>query len=211
VIVESWCDLTTVMVLPWAEAGYVCYCIDLQHPPGETIDENGIVRVGADARIWVPPYSPDDVSIRFAFPPCTHLANSGNRWKQGKGLPAFIEALQLVDAMRQRCETSDAPYALENPVGPLSTYWRKPDFTFDPCDFGGYLNPPGDAYTKRTCLWTGNGFKFPVKRRVEPIEGSKMHKLPPSANRANLRAATPAGFAQAVFEANHEFIRREAA
>jgi hypothetical protein len=43
---------------------------------------------------------------------------------------------------------------------------------------------------------------MPPKNRVEPIEGSKMHLLPPSAERANLRSATPEGFAQAVFEAN---------
>ena len=24
---------------------------------------------------------------------------------------------------------------------------------FDPCDYGGYLDPIGDEYTKRTCLW----------------------------------------------------------
>jgi len=65
-----------------------------------------------------------------------------------------------------------------------------------------YLEPPGDTYTKKTCLWTGGGFKMPEKRSVEPTEGSKMHLMPPSENRANLRSATPMGFAQAVFEAN---------
>ena len=43
---------------------------------------------------------------------------------------------------------------------------------------------------------------MPEKHRVEPTEGSKMHLLPPSEDRANLRSATPMGFAQAVFEAN---------
>jgi hypothetical protein len=57
---------------------------------------------------------------------------------------------------------------LENPVGVLSSYWRKPDHTFDPCDYGGYLNPAGDAYTKKTCLWTGGGFIMPGKKPVDP-------------------------------------------
>ena len=63
---------------------------------------------------------------------------------------------------------------LENPVGVLSSYWRKPDHTFDPCDYGGYLNPAGDAYTKKTCLWTGGGFIMPKKKPVEPVGGSRM-------------------------------------
>lgn len=73
---------------------------------------------------------------------------------------------------------------------------------FDPFEYGGYLDPPGDAYTKKTCLWTGNGFRMPAKWPVEPTEGSLMHLLPPSEDRANLRSATPQGFANAVFAAN---------
>ena len=38
---------------PWAEAGYECYCIDLQHPSGETRDGN-ITFVGGDMREWRP-------------------------------------------------------------------------------------------------------------------------------------------------------------
>jgi hypothetical protein len=91
---------------------------------------------------------------------------------------------------------------IENPVSTVSSYWRKPDFTFDPCDYGGYLIPPGDAYTKKTCLWTGNGFVMPKPKAVKAIEGSRMHRLPPSKNRAAPRSVTPKAFAQAVFEAN---------
>jgi len=67
---------------------------------------------------------------------------------------------------------------IENSVSTVSTSWRKPDFTFDPCDFGGYLNPPGDAYAKKTCLWTGNGFVMSKIKRISPIEGRRMHRFP---------------------------------
>jgi len=73
---------------------------------------------------------------------------------------------------------------------------------FDPCDYGGYLMPPGDAYTKRTCLWTGGGFVLPAKRGIAPVEGSRMHRLPPGPERANRRSETPLGFARTVFAAN---------
>lgn len=200
-IVLSLFDYTCNMVAPWAAAGFLCYCVDAQHPAGESITGN-IVRVGADVREWLPPYVP--VKILFAFPPCTNVAVSGARWFQDKGIGALIQSLELFETSIRLAEWTRAPYLIENPVSTISTYWRKPDHVFDPCDFGNYLIPPGDAYTKRTCLWTGNGFVMPTVKPVRPHEGSRMHDLGPSAERANLRSATPKGFAQAVFETNAE-------
>lgn len=199
-IVVSLCDHTGNMVEPWAKAGYLCYCVDLQHQAGEHREGN-IVRVGADIREWLPPYAP--VEMLFAFPPCTHVAVSGARWFQDKGLGSLIESLQLFDAAVRLAEWAKAPYMIENPVSTVSTYWRKPDHIFDPCDYGGYFEPPVDAYTKKTCLWIGHGFRMPKPRSVLPREGSRMHHLPPSTTRSNLRSVTPKGFAQAVFEANN--------
>ena len=197
-LVLSLCDYSGIMVKPWAEAGYDCMTVDLDVLPG-----NEAFAVKADVREFKLP--PTDIHIVFAFPPCNSMAVSGSRWMKTKGLGALIEALQLVEACRVLCEDSDAPWMIENPISTLSTYWREPDFTFDPCDFG-------DPYTKRTCLWTGGGFKMPncepmplfgdPGTRVEPTEGSKMHKLGPSPDRARLRSQTPPGFAKAVFEAN---------
>ena len=198
-IVVSLFDFTENMVKPWANAGFLCYCVDLRHPAGETREGN-IIRVGADVREWLPPYGP--VKILFAFPPCTHVAVSGARWFRDKGLGGLIQSLQLFDAAVRIAEWTGAPYLIENPVSTVSTYWRAPDYTFNPCDYGGYLVPPADAYTKRTCLWTGNGFVMPEVKPVAPFEGSRMHRLSPSASRAGIRSATPQGFAQAVFEAN---------
>jgi hypothetical protein len=187
------------MVQPWAEAGYECWCVDTQHDPGYRKQEN-ITYVGADLRYPLP--LPAAVAIAFAFPPCTHLAASGARWFKGKGLKALSEGIELVGICADLCEKTGAPWMLENPIGSLSTYWRKPDYRFDPCDYGGYLDPIGDQYTKKTCLWVGNGFKMPPPKAVTAIEGSRMHLIPPSETRANLRSETPAGFARAVFEAN---------
>ncbi len=196
--VLSLCDRTGNMARPWADAGYDCLCIDIQH---EGIHKDGrITYIGADLREWLPP--PRKYAIVFAFPPCTNLAVSGARWFRGKGIGGLSEAIELVEACRRICEWAEAPWMLENPVSVLSSYWRKPDYTFDPCDYGGYLDPPGDAYTKKTCLWTGGGFIMPDKRPVAPTEGSKMHLLPPSDNRGELRSITPEGFARAVMLAN---------
>ena len=186
------------MVRPWADAGYECLCVDIQHEGART--EGNIAFVGADVRFWMPP--PRRYEIVFAFPPCTNLAVSGARWFTQKGMGGLMGALEIVEACRRICEWSEAPWMIENPVSTISSYWRKPDHTFDPCEYGGYLDPPGDAYTKRTCLWTGGGFVMPDRRPVAPVEGSKMHRLPPSADRGNLRSVTPMGFAGAVMLAN---------
>jgi hypothetical protein len=189
------------MVEPWAKAGFLCYCVDLQHPAGEHRQGN-VTRVGADVREWLPPYS--KIKTLFAFPPCTHVAVSGARWFKDKGLRALIESLQLFDATVRLAEWSKAPYMIENPVSTVSSYWRKPDHTFHPFEYGGYLRGGNDGYTKRTCLWTGNGFVMPKRKAVMPVLGSALHLLPPSPQRAALRSVTPRGFAQAVFEANSQ-------
>jgi hypothetical protein len=189
------------MARPWAKAGFLCYCVDLQHQPGEQRTGN-IIRIGADVREWLPPYA--KVKILFAFPPCTHVAVSGARWFKDKGLGALIDALELFEATVRLAEWTEAPYMIENPVSTVSTYWRKPDHSFDPFEYGGYARSKADAYTKRTCLWTGNGFVMPERKGVAPGLGSKMHRLAPSPQRSALRSSTPRGFAQAVFEANVE-------
>lgn len=194
-------DFTTNMAKPWAEAGYTCYCVDIQHPAGETRDGN-IIRVGANAHDWLPPRGA--IAFFAAFTPCTDVAVSGARWFQDKGLGALIEALRLFDVSVKLAEWSGAPYLIENPVSVVSSYWRKPDHIFQPWQYG-------DNYTKKTCLWTGGGFRMPAPKLLEPpLDVSrKIWLMPPGPDRANKRSETPMGFARAVFEANHR--RQEAA
>ncbi|BAR57620.1 hypothetical protein ACVIWV_006149 [Bradyrhizobium diazoefficiens] len=191
-IVLSLCDRTGTMVLPWIEAGYSAITVDLQPAPREHHRRQHVV---ADITQWrYPPHLPRPVIV-FAFPPCSHLAVSGARWWfKGKGLGALIHALQVVDASRRACEDSGAPYMIENPVSTLSTYWRDPDYTFDPCDYDA-------PYTKQTCLWVGGGFVMPEKVRVgdlfaeptcvEPVLGSAILNFSPTADRADTRRITP--------------------
>jgi hypothetical protein len=199
VTVLSLCDRTGVMVRPWLEAGHDCIVVDLQH---EGVTTSGrMTRVGADVRDWWPPE--DDYEAVFAFPPCTHLAVSGARWFRDKGLGKLIDALTIVERCRNICDRLGAPWMLENPVGVLSSYWRDPDFIFDPYEFAGWAqDPDAEAYTKRTCLWVGHGWQPPIKRPVAPTLGSLFHKTPPSADRGDIRSVTPSGFAYAVYAAN---------
>mgnify|MGYP003421247268 len=191
----SLCDYTGNMLKPWALAGHECVAVDLaQDNPGF---RDGINYVCAD----VFSYSVDEpFDYVFAFPPCTDLAVSGARWWEQKGIRATIESLQLVEACLTICKTATKSWMIENPVGRLSSAWRKPDYTFDPCDYG-------DPYTKKTCLWVGGDFIMPEKAPVEPVrvcaQGSWLQQLGGKSEKTKrLRSTTPMGFACAVYLAN---------
>jgi hypothetical protein len=209
-IVDSLCDLTGNMVRPWAEAGYECNCYDIQ-PPKVLVEEfpsGGIIRHWT-RNVMSLNFDGRRRAAVFAFPPCTDLSSSGARWFAVKGLQTLIDALDVVEACRRYCDESGAPWMLENPVGRLSTCWRKPDFMFHPFEYAGYPGGESDTYTKRTCLWTGGGFVMPEKRTIEGAEiDDRIHKMPPSADRGNLRSVTPMGFAYAVFAANYDCVAR---
>jgi hypothetical protein len=192
------------MVQPWLEAGYTAVIVDQQHERGVRKD-GPLFRIGCDVRT----YDPLDIRpvVVFAFPPCTHLANSGNRHKRDKGLEALYEALGLVIACKRICEASDAPWMLENPVGSLSTYWREPDYTFHPWQ---YTTP---KEKKRTCIWAGNNFVIPpIEVEAEPADVQEtIWKMPPSKDRGDKRSITPEGWARAVFQANEPWVRARVA
>jgi hypothetical protein len=202
-IVLSLCDRTGVMVQPWLAAGYECWIVDVQHPTGVTRDGR-LATIGADVRAFALRGTPLDTAIVFAFPPCTHLANSGNRYKRDKGLEALREALDLVIACKRICEGSGAPWMIENPIGSLSTYWREPDATFQPWE---YTTP---KEKKRTCLWVGNNFVIPQREVfTEPADVKEScWKASPGPDRGDKRSITPEGFARAVFAANEPWIRQ---
>ncbi|WP_027710321.1 hypothetical protein [Zooshikella ganghwensis] len=200
-------DFTGEMVKPWLEAGYECWIIDVQHKPGIN-RKNNLVKVGADIRFgWLPPAEIiDQIKFIAAFPPCDHLAVSGARWFKGKGLRSLGLSIDLFATATEICEWSGAPYLIENPVSTISTYWRKPDYTFHPWQYCGY--EPNDEYTKKTCLWTGGGFVMPEPyhpNKVNPDD--RIHKCSPSADRKNIRSITPFGFAKAVYLANSKMFK----
>lgn len=217
-------DESANMVRPWAEDGHQCYCYDIQNGFKMEWTKNG------GSIQWIPAdlFDPDTQQqildlkpdILFAFPPCTDLAVSGARHfeKKRQADPQFqVKAMQLFLIGAQLAINLGIPYMIENPVSVASTMWRKPDHSFHPFQYGGYLRPEtavhprypdiipaADAYTKKTCLWTGNGFKMPYALPV-PHAGVNHGWLKlggKSARTKKIRSETPRGFAIAVKEAN---------
>jgi hypothetical protein len=175
-IILDLCGGTGAWSKPYRDAGY---------------DVRVITLPGQDVREYIPTQNVYGV---LAAPPCNDLAASGARWWKGKGKGALLNALSIADAcMRIILLTNPVFWALENPVGRLRDYYGDPLLIFHPCDYG-------DPYTKKTLIW--GDFNLPEKSPVDPIDGSKMHLMSPSEDRAELRSVTPKGFAKAFFEAN---------
>lgn len=200
------CDKTGRAAEPWAAAGIECWCVDIQHSIRQDRTEGLIHFVWGDVRSWRPPEGRRIVFVGV-FTPCTHQTVAGARDFEKKGGYMLRDGLEMFEAGRQAAAWSGAPFFCENPVSVLSSipHIGKPDHYFHPHEFAGYLpeaEQGEEAYTKKTCLWTGNGFVMPEKRSVEPVLGSKMWKLPPGDDRADLRSATPRGFSLANYLAN---------
>lgn len=209
-IVISLCDITGVAAAPWVAAGYNAILVDPQHPEGVTVD--GLVtKVGCvidHPETWKVLHAAIATGkVRFVhgFPPCTDLAVSGNRWKEDKRKadPAFeFKAMQVVWQCHVISELAQCPYFVENPIGRVSAFWRKPDHIFQPWHYTGFC--ANDHYKKKTCLWTGGGFRMPVPfmRAYKEEPDERIYRCAPGEERENFRSATPRGFALAVFFSN---------
>ncbi len=184
-VILSLCDRSGEWPRPYAENGYDVISLDLDR--------------GEDVRLLRVTDLPEIYGV-LAAPPCTEFAVSGARWWSEKPPELLVEGLSVVDAcLRIIYAVKPVFWALENPVGRLKHYIGDYQFSFNPCDFGGYGDEE-DAYTKKTLLW--GVFNPPISKPVYPVLGSKLHKLPPSKDRAMLRSLTPKGFSRAFYEAN---------
>ena len=85
--------------------------------------------------------------MMIAFPPCTHLASSGARYFKQK--IADGRQQQGIDFFMKLANADIDRIAIENPIGVMSTKYRKPDQIIQPYQFG-------DKAQKSTCLWLKN-------------------------------------------------------
>ena len=124
----------------------------------------------------------------LAFPPCTHLSVSGARWfkekrkdgRQQQGIDFFMNFVDM------DCEK----ISIENPIGIMSTLYRKPDQIIQPWQFG-------HGETKSTCLWLKG---LPLLKSTNIVEGRehRIWKMSPSEDRGRMRSKTYKGIAMAM-------------
>ena len=123
----------------------------------------------------------------IAFPPCTDLSVSGARWfkekqadgRQQKSIEFFLQFTRL-----------SCKWAIENPIGVMSTTFRKPDQIIQPWQFG-------HGETKATCLWL-NGLPKLIPTDVVEGREQRIWKMPPSPDRGKQRSKTFTGIAKAM-------------
>lgn len=115
----------------------------------------------------------DHWDMMIAFPPCTHLAVSGAKHfakkredgRQQQGIDFFMSIINAPISL----------IAVENPVGIMSSIYRKPDQIINPYEFGHNVS-------KKTCLWLQN---LPLLKATNIVDkgeyitfpsGKRMHK-----------------------------------
>jgi site-specific DNA-cytosine methylase len=103
--------------------------------------------------------------LMIAHPPCTHLASSGARHFAKK--IADGRQQQGIDFFMALANCNISRYAIENPIGIISSKWRKPDQIIQPWQFG-------HTTTKSTCLWLKN---LPVLLPVNIVQPNKIVTL----------------------------------
>lgn len=139
-----------------------------------------------------------DWDMMIAHPPCTHLSVSGARWFNQK-YDVQKDAINFFFAL------TNAPIrkiCIENPIGVMSSYFRKPNKVLDEHGWHGQIIQPwqfGHGETKATCLWLKN---LPLLKPTNIVEGRehKIHKMAPGPNRSADRARTYQGIADAMAE-----------
>lgn len=87
----------------------------------------------------------DSWDMMIAFPPCTHLCVSGARWFKDK----IDEQNLAIKFFKDLINCGIPRIAIENPIGIMSTRYRKPDQIIHPWMFG-------HPEQKATCLWLNN-------------------------------------------------------
>ena len=146
----------------------------------------------------------------IAFPPCTYLTNTGNRWfdvirYERAAQDRWIERCKAIVFFLRLAFADCEKIAIENPIGCMSSLYRKPDQVIQPYEHGHKMR-------KSTCLWLKNLPKLQPTEIVEPDiysyvaangrvkTDSRWRSQPNGEDRAKFRSKTFPGIAKAMAE-----------
>jgi len=187
------CEESQAVCIEFRKLGHEAYSCDLQecsggHPEWHIQDNvMNVLRHDFVRPEW---------DLVIAFPPCTDLAVSGARHFKRKQEDGSQEQSILFFEFFTYLKTKFV--AIENPIGIMSTKYRKPDQIIQPWQFG-------HGETKSTCLWLKG---LPKLKPTDIVEGreQRIWKMPPSKDRAKLRSKTFPGIAKAMAKQWSEYI-----
>ena len=172
------CEYSGVVRDAFAARGHDAWSCDIlpTERPGQHI-QGDVLKILGDG--W---------DLGIFHPPCTRLCVSGARW-----WPDHLEEQrEAIDFFMTLAGADIDELGLENPVGIMSTYWRKPDQYIQPWQFG-------HGETKKTGLWLKN---LPPLHPTNIVDGreARIHKMAPGPNRAKERSRTYQGIADAMVD-----------
>ena len=168
--------------------------------------------------------------LMIAHPPCTYLAVSGAKWfyhPEDKDLPIEKRRPHPKFPNRAKDREDGAKFfmelvnaniekiAIENPIGIMSTRYRKPDQVVQPYFFG-------DKASKTTCLWLknlpllkatkivdkGEYIEFGSGKKLAKWYSDALTKTKTAEERQRLRSKTFPGFAKAMAKQWGEVLKK---
>ena len=197
------CEESQTVCKAFRERGNEAYSCDIQAQSGGHPEWHiqGDALKAIESQQW---------DIIIAHPPCTYLTVTGNRWynveRYGeKAIQRYRDQEEAMEFFMAMAGADCERIAIENPVGIMSSRWRKSDQIIEPWQFG-------DPYEKKTCLWLKglpkliptNIVEVPPRKtyasgRTMPAWYAESWRLP-KAERAKLRSKTFPGIAKAMAE-----------
>jgi hypothetical protein len=194
------CEESQEVTKALRELGFEAFSCDLQECSGGKpewhlqMDVFEAIKLGWDMAIF--------------FPTCTYLTISANKWykdqpprKSGTlvGQERRDARIEAIDFFMRLYNCEIPKVAIENPIGVMSSEFRKPDQVLQPWMFG-------HGETKATCLWL-KGLPKLIPTNIVEGRVQRLHLLPKTKDRAKLRSKTYPGIAKAMAEQWGTFIR----
>lgn len=197
------CEESQVVCKAFRELGHEAYSCDVQECSGghpEWHIKEDVLKVIESFRFFTQDrreHFVNEWDLMIAHPPCPYLTISANRWYKENPLRYY----QRLDGAKFFFDLALAPIAyiaVENPIGVMSGFYRKPEQIIQPWQYG-------HGETKATCLWLKN---LPALRPTNIVEGreQKVWKMPASGDRAKLRSRTYEGIGEAMATQWSEYI-----
>lgn len=210
------CEESQAVCVEFRKLGHEAYSCDLQECSGghpewhlqmdvfEAI-KGGILRTQSGKSVII-----SGLDVGVFFPDCTYLTVSANKWykdqpprKSGTlvGEERRWARINAIDFFMKLYNCGIPKIAMENPIGIMSTEFRKPDQVLQPWMFG-------HGETKATYIWLKN---LPKIKHTNVVSGreQRIHYLPKTIDRAKLRSKTYSGIARAMATQWSEYILKQ--
>lgn len=174
------CEESQITTMEFRKRGHEAYSCDIIECSGKYPEWH--------IRKNVVPLLKKDWDLIIAFPPCDHIASSGAAWFEEKRKNGLQQ--KAIDFFLKFTKTKCERVAIENPIGIMSTLYRKPDQIVQPWMFG-------HGETKATCLWLKNLPKLEPTNIVKGRE-PKTQNMGYSCWRGKIRSKAYQGIAEAM-------------